>query len=56
MRQLTTVRLLAAISLSLALACVVLAWRYEQMRHVAICWRAAAEEGVAPEGDCTRRR
>lgn len=56
MTQLATIRILAAISLALALACVVLAVRYAQMREVAVCWRAAAEDRVAPEGDCVHIR
>lgn len=56
MTQLATIRILAVISLALALACVVLAVRYAQMREVAICWRAAAEDRVAPEGDCVHIR
>jgi uncharacterized membrane protein YqjE len=49
-------RLLATLCVLLALACAVLAWRYGQARDAALCWRAAAEEGVAAEGDCSRIR
>jgi len=52
MSPLASVRLPAAVSLFLALGCAALAWRYEQARQAAICWRAVAEEGVAAEGRC----
>jgi hypothetical protein len=52
MPPLTIVRALAVISLLLAIACAVCAWRYAQARDAAICWRKIAEEGVAAEGAC----
>jgi hypothetical protein len=52
MTPLASARLLAVISVLLALACVILAWRYDEARRAAICWRAVAEEGLAAEGEC----
>jgi hypothetical protein len=49
-------RLMAAICVLLALTCAGLAWQYRRAIGEARCWRAAAEEGVAPEGDCARAR
>jgi hypothetical protein len=52
MPPLAAVRVLAAISVLLAIACAVCAWRYAQARDAAICWRSIAEEGVAAQGAC----
>jgi hypothetical protein len=42
---------LAGVCVMLALACAVLAWRGGRARDAALCGRAAAEDGVAAEGD-----
>jgi hypothetical protein len=51
-----TVRILAAISLTLALMCLALAWQTRRAEDRAACWRSMAEDGIAPEGDCRHAR
>jgi hypothetical protein len=49
-----TVRILALLCVLLALmgTAAAFGWRHEHLR--AECWRATAEDGVAPEGPCDR--
>lgn len=51
-RPLIAVRILALISVVLALMCAALAWAWTTEREVAACWRAAAQFQLQVEGDC----
>ena len=51
-RPLITVRILALISVMLAVMCAVLAWAWKTERDAAACWRAAAQFQLQVEGDC----
>lgn len=51
-RPLIAVRILALISVVLALMCAALAWAWTAEREVAACWRAAAQFQLQVEGDC----
>ncbi|MCR5879440.1 hypothetical protein [Phenylobacterium sp. J367] len=49
------IRLLAAISVLLALGCAALAVAWSRANDEALCWRDLHELGeVPPEGDCRR--
>lgn len=51
-RRLIAVRILALISVALAVMCAVLAWAWNREREVAACWRTAAEFQLQVQGDC----
>lgn len=51
-RPLIAVRILALISVALAVMCAVLAWAWKTERETAACWRAAAEFQLQVEGEC----
>lgn len=51
-RALIAVRILALISVVLAVICAVLAWAWSTEREVAECWRTAAQFQLQVEGDC----
>jgi len=46
------VRVLALVSVALALMCAGLAYAWKVQRDEAECWRAAAQFQLQPEGDC----
>ena len=52
-RSVIVVRLLALVSVVLALMCAALAWAWQTEREHAACWRIAAEFQQQPEGGCT---
>jgi hypothetical protein len=51
-RTVITVRILALVSVALALMCAGLAYAWKTEREVAACWRTAAEFQLEPEGEC----
>lgn len=51
-RPLIAVRILALISVMLAVMCAILAWAWKAERDTAACWRAAAQFQLQVEGDC----
>ncbi|WP_430424060.1 hypothetical protein [Phenylobacterium sp.] len=51
-RRVAAVRIMAAVSVVLAIMCVTLAWAWTEQREEAACWRIAAEFQRIPESDC----
>jgi hypothetical protein len=55
MTPLYAVRWLAAVTVALAVPCLVLAVQWKGAHDEALCWRAFHDAGeVPPEGDCRR--
>jgi len=46
------VRVMAVVSVALAIMCASLAYAWKAERDEAACWRAAAEFQLQPQGDC----
>jgi hypothetical protein len=46
------VRIMALLSVALAVMCAYLAYAWKTERETAACWRTAAEFQYQPEGEC----
>jgi hypothetical protein len=53
-RTIVAVRILTAVSVALAVMCVVLAWAWNEAREDAACWRLAAEFQLPPDSACKK--
>ena len=53
-RTIVAVRILTAVSVALAVMCVVLAWAWNEAREDAACWRLAAEFQLPAETACKK--
>lgn len=52
LQTIVAVRILAAVSVALAVMCAVLAWAWNKAREEAACWRLAAEFQLPIEDIC----
>lgn len=51
-RPVIVVRILALVSVVLAVMCAALAWAWQSEREHAACWQVAAEFQRQPDGGC----
>ena len=51
-RPVIVVRILALVTVVLAVICAALAWAWQDEREQAACWRVAAEFQQQPQGGC----
>lgn len=54
-RAILTIRILALVSVALALMCAGLAWAWQDQRQQTACWRTAAQFQQVPPDDCGSR-
>ncbi|WP_293906072.1 hypothetical protein [Phenylobacterium sp.] len=52
-RPVIVVRIMALVTVVLALLCVGLAWAWQSERQQAACWRTAAEFQLQPDAACS---
>ena len=51
-RAVVALRIMALVSVALAVMCAYLAYAWKSERELAACWRTAAEFQYQPEGEC----